>query len=90
MADQAGNSDRDARSRRGRAGRVWCSVSNRPFDSACHVEIDDDLLAENNRFHVPMRIKDRRQICSWPLPVHDARVKGSSSVIVAPICWPTP
>lgn len=33
-----------------------------PVDSACRVEIDDDLLSGDNRFHVPMRIKDRRQI----------------------------
>jgi hypothetical protein len=33
-----------------------------PIDSACRVEIEDDVLPADNRFHVPMRIRDRRQV----------------------------
>lgn len=33
-----------------------------PVDAACWVEIDDDALPGDNRFYLPMRMKDRRQI----------------------------
>lgn len=33
-----------------------------PLDSACRVEIEDDALPGDNRYHLPMRIHDRRQI----------------------------
>lgn len=33
-----------------------------PVDSATRVEIEEDALPGDNRFHVPMRVKDRRQI----------------------------
>ena len=33
-----------------------------PIDSACRVEIDADTLPADNRFFLPMRIRDRRQV----------------------------
>jgi hypothetical protein len=33
-----------------------------PVDSACRVEIDPDVLPGDNRFYLPMRIRDRRQV----------------------------
>jgi hypothetical protein len=33
-----------------------------PLDSACRVEIEDDSLPGDNRYHLPMRIHDRKQI----------------------------
>jgi hypothetical protein len=33
-----------------------------PVDSACRVEIEDDVLPGDNRYFVPMRIRDRRQV----------------------------
>lgn len=33
-----------------------------PIDSACRVEIEEDMLPGDNRFHLPMRVKDRRQV----------------------------
>jgi hypothetical protein len=33
-----------------------------PIDSACRVEIEDDVLRGDNRYFIPMRIRDRRQV----------------------------
>ena len=33
-----------------------------PVDTTCAVEIEDDALSGDNHFHLPMRMKDRRQI----------------------------
>ncbi len=33
-----------------------------PVDSACRVEIEEDVLPGDNRFHLPMRVRDRRQV----------------------------
>lgn len=33
-----------------------------PVDVACHVVTDDDNLPADNRFHLPMRMKERRQV----------------------------
>jgi hypothetical protein len=33
-----------------------------PVDSACRVEIEEDALLGDNRFFLPMRIRDRRQV----------------------------
>ena len=33
-----------------------------PTDSACRVEIDDDFLPGDNRFQLPMRMKERLQV----------------------------
>lgn len=33
-----------------------------PLDSACRVEIDEDALPGDNRYHLPMRVHDRKQI----------------------------
>ncbi len=33
-----------------------------PTDSACRVEIDDDFLPGDNRFQLPMRMKERQQV----------------------------
>ena len=33
-----------------------------PVDTACRIEIDEDVLPGDNTFHLPMRMKDRRQV----------------------------
>jgi hypothetical protein len=33
-----------------------------PVDAVCRVEIEDDVLPADNRFFVPMRIRDRRRV----------------------------
>lgn len=33
-----------------------------PVDAVCQVELDDDLLPADNRFWLPVRVRDRRQV----------------------------